>query len=82
MEDGKPDGEQEAPFVDQAEGERIFLREDSCVEILEDSPRLPDNPHPDATIQAAKKKGEGALTPWGEGSFDILGSVRRKTCDS
>jgi hypothetical protein len=34
MEDGKPDGEQEAPFVDQAEGERIFLREDSCVEIL------------------------------------------------
>jgi hypothetical protein len=35
MEDGKPDGEQEAPFVDQAEGERIFLREDSCVEILE-----------------------------------------------
>ena len=52
------------------------------MEILEDSPRLSDNPHPDATIQAAKKKGEGALTPWGGGSFDISGSVMRKTCDS
>ena len=62
MEDGKPDGEQEAPFVDQAKRERIFLREDSCLEILEDSRRLPDDPHPDATIReaAAKKKGEGA----------------------
>ena len=65
--DGKPDGEQEAPFVDQAKGERIFLTEDSCLEILQDSRRLPDNPHPDATIQAAKKKGEGALTAWGGG---------------
>jgi len=67
MEEGKPDGEQEAPFVDQAAGERKFLREDSCLEILEDSSRLPDNPHPDATTQAAaaKKRGEGALTAWG-----------------
>jgi hypothetical protein len=36
LEDGEPDGEEQAQFMDQAAGGRIFMSEASCLQILED----------------------------------------------